>query len=242
MKGGKQMYDSPEAAQKRWEKTENGKAYKAKKLRHKKAALELLNLDDITNMLYEIGSECEEIYYFMADDETLLDALDGDEEEAYEFRMVFSDLSAKCDSLSEAINDGVTRHFDDFMVGLLGNRYKAVGYDGYEEDYFGLTSYDGGRAQEESGKRVMRLNKEEILSVCGQCLGVVISFLDVRHSYDYLKATFDILKEKNTSVLRQIKAIEELYEKAAEEDFQGENGRLFGLYADGLPDEVWLSA
>ena len=122
-----------EEAYKIWLKTDNGKAYKAKQMRCKKAAMQTLNIDDITDELYTINSECDEIQYFMSDDESLTAALNDDEEEAYEFRMLFMDLSAKCEQLSEILREEyVTEHFDDFMVGMLGNRFNAVGYDSYE--------------------------------------------------------------------------------------------------------------
>ena len=53
-----------------------------------------------------------------------------------------------------------------------------------------------------------------MLSTIGQCVGTLIAFLDLRQSYDYLKATFDILRDENTSLLKQIKAIETAYDAA----------------------------
>jgi len=226
-----------------WLKTDNGRAYKAKQIRYKKSVLAMLRLDDITDELYTIQSECDEIQYFMSDDETLTAALDDNDEEAYEFRMLFMDLSAKAYRLDEILReDYVTEHFDDFLVGALGNRFNVIGYDGYEEDYYNLTTFESGLAQTESGKKITRLTKEQMLSACGQCLGIVISFLDVRHSYDYLKASFDILKNQNTSILKTIKVIEELYENAVKDDPNDESVKLFDSYLMGLPDEVWVSA
>ena len=46
----------------------------------------------------------------------------------------------------------------------------------------------------------------------GQCFGILIAFLDLRQQYDYLKATFDILRDENTSLLQQIKAIDAAYD------------------------------
>lgn len=229
----------------RWIRTKNGRAYKAKQLRYKKAALRTLNMEDISDELYAINSECDEIRYFMSDDDTLLDAMDGDDDEAYEFKMLFSDLSGKCEQLYEAIHDNyVNEHFNDFMVGILGNRYNCIGYDGFMEDYYALTGYEGDMAQNESGKRIMRLTKEETLSVAGQCFGIAISFLDVRHSYDYLKSSFCILKETNISILQVIKDIEVMYEKAAADEFylSSESTKQFDYLVACLPDEVWLSA
>jgi len=231
-----------EQALKRWYATENGRAYKAKQMRYKKAAMQIYNIEQITDELYNISNECDEIRYFMSDDETLTSALNVDDEEAYEFRMLFMDLSAKCEKLDGILREEyVSEHFDDFLVGMLGNRFNTIGYDGYEEDYYNLTRYESELAQSESGKRALRLTKEQLLSTCGHCLGIVISFLDVRHSFDYLKASFDILKENNTSILKVIKDIEALYEKAVDDGFYGENKKLFNAYIEGLPDEVWLS-
>ncbi len=187
--------------------------YKAKQLRYKKAALQMLQRDSIEDELYEIMASCEDVRWFMeSDDGSLLNAMDSDEEDEYEFRMAFSGLSGKCEALNEIIRDNmITKHFDDFMVGLLGNRYKCIGYDSYEEDYYSLTSFEGGLAERESTKRLMRLTKEKLLAICGQCLGVTLSILDIRHSYDYLKSAFDVLKEQNTSVLQCIKDIEAAY-------------------------------
>ena len=84
------VIENKEAYQK-WLKTDNGRAYKAKQMRYKKAAMLIYNINDITDELYTIQTECDEIRYFMDDDETLTAALDGDEEEAYEFKMLFMD-------------------------------------------------------------------------------------------------------------------------------------------------------
>ena len=70
-----------------------------------------------------------------------------------------------------------------------------------------------------SGKRLMRKTKEEMISIIGQCFGIVIAYLDLRQSYDYLKATFDILRDDNLSILKMIKEIEAAYEAAEKEQF-----------------------
>jgi len=220
---------------------DNVKRWKAKNLRYKKAAMETLSFDAIKEELYNIVNECAEIQWFMSDTETLLNALDGDTEEEFEFRMMFAELEAKCDRLHDLFYTSyVTKHFDDMMVGILGNRYKVVGYDFYEEDYFGLTTFEAELAQTESGKLLMRLTKEQLISIWGQCLGIVISFLDIRHKYDYLKATFDILRDRNTSILKLVKDIDEVYEKAIEDKPWGEHSRLLDNLIAALPDQIWI--
>lgn len=219
------------------------KAQRARNLRYKKAALATLSFDSMTDELYTIASECTDIQYFMSDDESLVAALDGDDDDAYEFRMMFCDLSAKCEQLESAIRDSsVQEYFDDFMVGILGNKYNTIGYDSEEEDYFGLTRFEGELAQTESGKRIMNLTKSNILSVAGQCLGAALAFLDVRYSYDYLKATFDVLKDQNVAFLQIIKDIETAYSEAEAESFSpyAQKTRIFDRLVSALPDQTWI--
>ena len=129
-------------------------------------------------------------------------------------------------------------------MALIGNRYQVIGFDTYEEDYFGLTNYESGLAQTESGKRLMRKTKAEIIATVGQCLGILISFLDLRQQYDYLKATFDILRDQNTSMLQQIKEIEKAYlEMVATDAFGDKNAdaeRRFDQLLAALPDRCWI--
>lgn len=64
------------------------KAEKAKNLRYKKAIVSQLNFEEITSQLYDISSVCEEYqYYFSGDDDTLLNALDGNDRQGAERRL-----------------------------------------------------------------------------------------------------------------------------------------------------------
>ena len=134
--------------------------------------------------------------------------------------MSFSDLTYKAERLYDAIHEsGVEEYFDDCTVALIGNQYDVTGYDNLEEDYFALSRYESDLAYTESGKRLMRKTKEEMISMIGQCFGIIIAYLDLRQSYDYLKATFDILRDDNLSILKMIKEIESAYEAAEKEQF-----------------------
>ena len=88
--------------------TEKAKQIKARNMRYKKPIVKDLNLDMIINDLYEIQEECEEIrWYTDSDDGTdsLINALEGDEDEAYEFKMAFADLCAECERMSEDLRE-----------------------------------------------------------------------------------------------------------------------------------------
>ena len=225
------------------------KEEKAKKLRYKKAMLAQLNLTYINDSLYDISCVCSDYqYFFEGNDETLLNALDGDEEQEYEFKMMFSDLSTECDILRENLDDlYVTEHFDDFFVGIMlngGNAFNVLGYDTYQEDYYNLMSFESDLAKNESAKRLKRLTKDELLKVCGQCFGIATSFFNIQYKYDYLKAAFDILKDENIGYMQFINDIDEAYNNADKDNWywNSENVKAFQRLINGIDEysKMWI--
>jgi predicted nuclease with TOPRIM domain len=221
------------------------KAERTRSMRYKRPALLTLGWEKIRDELDEIQEACNDVAYFVnSGDDTLLNALDGDSEEEYEFRIAFSDLEGKVEELSSMLyQSDAKEYFDDCTVGLIGNRYKTVGYDMMQEDYFGLTGYEAELAHTLSGQRMMKHTKQEMLSIIGQCLGIVMAFLDIRHSYDYLKAVFDILRDSNTALLKTIKDIEAAYYAAEKEGFvsYAKETRRFESLLCMLPDIAWIA-
>lgn len=220
------------------------KAERARNLRYKRPALASIGYWEISNELYEIMEACSDVrWYIEQGDDTLLNALGDDEEAEWEFRMAFIDLDGKAEQLLSAMDEwDVREEYDDCTVALIGNRYRTVGFDTVEEDYFSLTRYEEGLAQSEAGKRLMRHTKAEIISTVGQCLGTLLAFLDLRYQYDYLKTTFDILRGENTSLLKQIKEIDAAYDEAEKECFRAwcPATRRFDSLIEGLPERMWL--
>lgn len=222
------------------------KAERSRNMRWKRPALAELGYNAITTKLDDIINACGDIHWTSDDDEMLLNALDGDEEEAFEFKMLFTALENEAYQLSEMLRDvfcfydDPEQRFDDCTVALIGDRFQLVGYDDYEEDYFHLTSYDEELAFSKSGERIMRLTKKEMLSTIGQCLGIILSFHNVEMKYEYLKATFDILRDGNTSILKTIKEIEEAYETANSANFWGKEAKNFEKIVGDLPDRFWI--
>ena len=117
---------------------EETKRLKAIQMRYKKPIVKDLNLDKIIEELWGIQEECDDIrWYTDSDDGTdsLINALDGDEDEAYEFRMAFADLCAECDKMREDLEDEwVPECFDLFFVATgAGEEYGGLlGWDSYE--------------------------------------------------------------------------------------------------------------
>lgn len=219
------------------------KAEKAKQMMYKRPALASLGYQSIMKELETISEECDEVRYVLEDDVgSIIDALDGDEEDAFEFRMMFSELSAECDMLRERIYENTwdEQEFDDMTVALIGNRYEMVGYDGYEEDWQSLAGYDQTLALSEAGKRVMRHTKSEMISMFGQAMGIMIAFLHLRQKYDYLKATMDIIRGEKGAFLRVIADIEKAYEEAEEHHFYSGYCKTFDELLAALPERTWL--
>lgn len=220
------------------------KAEISKNLRWKRPALMGLSYEEIRDKLWDITDVCSEIHWAYEDDESLIDALDGNEDEAWEFKMMFSTLDNEAQDLLESLDnwftDDTEREFNDTSVALIGNTYDLIGYDGYQEDYFSLCSYQTHLAHTEAGKRVMRKTKQEMLTSIGHTLGIILAFQNVELKYEYLKATIDVLKGHNNSILQQVKSIEAAYEAAQEESWGGKAQREYDKLLRDLPEQFWI--
>lgn len=224
------------------------KRIKAMGLRYKKPIAKGLTLDDIREALWEIGDACADVQYYVDEnDGTLLNALDGDEDDAYEFKMMFSDLSAECDQMRcDLDNEYVPEYFDLFFV-AVNKGGEMFGFDSYECDYYGLSSYESGLANEEAVKKMKRLTKDQLIEAAQICFRVYQSYIGLQYRYDCIKAALDILRDENTGYLQMVKQIEEAYEKADEEtngfvwNFNGGPAlrELEGLI-DNMPQEAWI--
>ena len=138
------------------------KAYKAKQLRYKKPIARGLNIDTIQSELYDMGSACEEIHWYDNDEESLVNALDGDEDDAYEFKMAFSDLEAEIEQFQEDLNSEYISDYFDVFFPAVGARYLGgyLGFDQYEGDYYGLEPYEYSWAENEAAKKITSLTKK----------------------------------------------------------------------------------
>lgn len=227
---------------------EETRRYKAMNLRYKKPIANGLNLDDIRNALWDISEACGDVqYYIDSDDETLLNALDGDEDDAFEFKMMFSELSAECDQMQYDLeNEYVPEYFDLFFA-AVNKGGEMLGYDTYEQDYYGLGSFEIGLANEEAVKKIKALTKDQMIETMQRCFRIYQAYIGLTYRYDCIKAAMDILRDENTGYLKMIRQIEELYEKSDEETdgFRNcwrDSGTLKKLdrLLENMPQESWI--
>ena len=225
---------------------EETKREKARALRYKKPIVRDLNLMSIKETLYDIQEECESVRWFTdTEEETLINSL-GSEDQAYEFRMMFADLCAETERMLCDLEDvWVPKCFDTFFVTAgAGDSYGGLlGYDNFEQDYFGLDcSYL--YAEDEAKKTLKRMTKDELIDASRQCFKIYQSFIALSYRYDCLKNAMDILKSENTDYLQVIKQINDLYEKVDKESYGfqydcKEEAELDNLF-DCLPQEAWV--
>lgn len=127
---------------------EETKRNKARQLRYKKPIVRDLNLDQIEQDLWDIQEECECIRWYTDSEDgedSLINALDGDEDEAYEFKMAFADLCAECDRMRDDLGEEwIPECFDIFFVAAGAGETAGglLGWDAFEQDYFGIDSLD----------------------------------------------------------------------------------------------------
>lgn len=223
---------------------------KAKNLRYKKPIAKDLNLEAIKQDLWDMQEACEDVHWYTDSEDgndSLVNALLGDEDEAYEFKMAFADLCAECERMFEDLEEEwVPDCFDIFFVTAgAGETYGGLlGFDTYEQDYFGIGCMDS-FAEDEAKKKLKQMTKDDLISAIKQCFKVYQAYIGLRTRYDSLKAAIDILRDQNTGHLQAVKEIERLYEAA-----QAEQGRYadcskewmeFKRYTDALPQEAWIA-
>lgn len=227
---------------------EETKRQKARQMRYKKPIVRDLNLFSIKEKLSDIRGACEDVRWYFEDDDTLINALDGDEDEAYEFKMMFGDLCSECEQLRWDLEEEfLPECFDQFFVAAgAGEDFGGLlGYDSYQGDYFGLTCTD--RAAEEQSRKILKqYTKDNLIEAARQCFRVYQSFVALTYRYDCLKASMDILRDQNTCYLQMVKQIEELYDNA-EKDTIGFKYPTYGkevdkldMFLEKLPQEAWI--
>ena len=227
---------------------EETKRQKARQLRYKKSIVKELNLETITDKLWEIQEICEDVHWYTdTDEETLVNALDGNEDEAYEFKMMFADLCAECEQMfNDLREEWVPDCFDKFFVAVgAGDSFGGLlGFDSYEHDYYGIDCVDS-FAEDDAKKALKRMTKDDLIAAARQCFKVYQGYIALRNRYDCLKAALDILHDQNTGYLQIVKQIEDVYEKAEKESLGfrynfGKEIEELDRILENMPQEAWI--
>ena len=230
------------------EALEEKRREKARNLRYRKPVVRDLNLESIRCQLSDIQEACADVHWYCDSDDgydTLLNALDGDSDEAFEFKTAFADLEYQAERMADDMDSvWLPECFDLFFAGIGAGAEGGglLGFDEYEEDYFGLDGFSAEAAEREAGKQLMRLTKQELIDAAGACFRVAYAFVGLRSRFDDLKAAMDILRGQNTALLKQVRAIDEAYDAAAAGDFYEwyRESKDFDRLLAALPDRVWI--
>ncbi|MCM1225315.1 MAG: hypothetical protein NC548_63780 [Lachnospiraceae bacterium] len=224
------------------------KRRKAINMRHKKPIVKDLNLDLITEELWDIQEECENVHWYVTSEDgedSLINALDGDEDEVFEFKMAFADLCAECDKMRNDLQEEwVPECFDIFFVAIGAGEYSSLlGWDSYEGDYFGI-GCSSSFIEDDAKKKLKQMTKDDMIAAARQCFKVYHAYIGLRNRYDSLKAALDILHDQNTGYLQAVKEIERLYEAVSENEWTRDEwskaAREWKMYTDSLPQEAWI--
>lgn len=136
--------------------------------------------------------------------------------------------------------------FDIFFVAAgAGELYGGLlGYDSYEQDYFGINCTDAW-AEDEAKKKLKQMTKDNLIVAVRQCLKVYHAYIGLRNRYDSLKAAIDILRDQNTGYLQAVKEIEKLYEAVSADVYSrnelSKESQDWKRYTDALPQEAWIA-
>lgn len=225
----------------------------AKDLTRLKPIVSELNWEKIHEKLWEMQEKVEDVKWFADEDniEALTNALDGDMDDAFEFRMAFSDLSGElyqmeCD-LRDYDDSYISEFFDKF-IGSCGIEDEFGGFLGIESsigDYSGINPYCDSRIEELLQSSLVKLTKKEILDTAAISIRILVNYLSLCSRYENLKHALDILSKENLDVLKAVGRINELYELVWDKKglFNG-NKKYYEEWEkvlDALPRETWVA-
>ena len=193
-------------------------------------AVKGLTLEDIQGELWEMQDVCSDVAYAIQDEDIIEDAL-GSEEEAFEFRMAFSDLEYDLERMCDALREEwVPEYYDTFLPALHAGQLYS--YDEEEDDFAPISSWESQWEEKQARDKVKRLTKDQLIDAAAQCLSVIRMYIALRYRFDCLSGALDIIRGVNRGIIDAVNAINEAHEK-------GEYERIDNL-ALYLPPDVWV--
>lgn len=168
----------------------------------RKGMLDRLSLNDIIESLYEIAENGD------------MHGYDGGAEGYYqEYKEQFDELSVGAYGMIEAVEDIDPDIWNDMTVALLGDFYQVYGWEAAEYDYFKLVNgYEEDYIVSESYKRIMRMTKDELLTIFRRVLGVIVGYADIKAAHDCLTSIVTELDDKGAILEEKNRQINRIYE------------------------------
>ena len=222
---------------------------KARALRYTKSSPAELSFYKISSDIQAIIEDCCDSLWLLGNKDKILSALDGDEDELCEYNLMYAELSAECEELTEQLAYidmlNMSKRLDDFMVGIMRNCQKDVyditGYDSYEDDYYTLDAMESKWAEEAAYKRLMNMTKAELIDVAGLCMQIVLPYLNLKSRYDRLEASCEVLTGDAALLIKVIHGIETAYTQGERYCWSDKATETFDRLTKQLPDTVWVN-
>lgn len=240
---------------------------KARAARFMKPMMSILNLRTIKQELDNISEQCSNAAWMEENDRDKLIALMDDEDDAYEFQMEFSQLDTDCQRMHDDLMDIQSENlyglyngnragdydedvdsdntwFDDVfcLIGAGAPQFgDMMGFDMYEEDYYGLDTYDCTEAKNAYVKRLMKFTKVDLLEHVAQAVKIAMQFAAIQERYAQLQAALEFLEAESGGHVKAVQEMNEAYEAAEKDGMHNyEAWTRFDRLCDNLPPECWL--
>lgn len=215
---------------------------RAKALMYRKPICKDLSLLSISETLEEISEFTDNITWAF-EDEKILNALNQNDDDEQEFRMMFADLGADAERMLNDIQEKyIPECFDIFFPAMDGDN-ELLGFDTYEQDYFTIEYPE--MAVKYAKKQLSYLTKDQLIEAAGCCFRLYQSYMGLFNRYHNLRAALEILRDENQRHLEEVERISELYNEANEEthgQFYNWDPSVKRLQAacDRLPSSAWV--
>ena len=127
--------------------------------------------------------------------------------------------------------------FNLAAVSVLGRRYKVLGYDVVEEDYYAMFDNAEEWATDEAARKFKTRTKDEMLRTWSKLLTVIITYLDVKSAWDGIMYAIELINNEGTKLEKVMNAVERAYknlwgDRASEKDF--------ALAVSKIPQRMWI--
>jgi len=234
---------------------ESARCYNAKALRRLKPVVKNINFYDIFNKLWDMQEECSSVKWFTTASEgreVIINALDGDEDEALEFEMAFCDLDAEIYEFIEELKDlkdtAVSEFFDRFYgaAGCASDSFGDgfMGFDPVENDYISIYRYDNEYIEESLKDSLSKMSKKDLFEYAGICTRIFTNYISLTSRYENLERAMKILSGENLNILKDVTRVNELYDQSQNKDFSLKDNykwqKEWDCVINNLPSDAWL--